>query len=229
MQDINQGNFADDSRLLNTDGSNTYRMWHDAHTVLLNTLTTTTIPPRRENVGVNVNVFGFINEGVFNPPIVEFRNTTNFNLFDRFSLNITRTNFPPDTSVDDMGINKLVIDIDTIITWNNNTWVLDNTITFERNITTGFSSSDITLYSNNVSNHLQNTNYILEILGYYTINSVGSNPFNITSFNNVDTIYFNVKKATLWNGEKTYNINPFTNPNIPIYIISGRTTAIRGT
>lgn len=79
------GNFADDPRLLLTQG-NQFRMWGDSSWVLLTYGQSTTKPLATEQVAVNTSTIALVNKGRFTSPTVEFRNTTDLALFDRYKL-----------------------------------------------------------------------------------------------------------------------------------------------
>lgn len=88
-------------------GEQQYRIWHDSQMILVPKTQSTTKPQQPETVSCNTGVFSTIGQGYFKPPIVEFRNTVDYKLFDRFWLQSFRYDLPNVPHIDwhfDLGI-----------------------------------------------------------------------------------------------------------------------------
>lgn len=99
-----QGKPLDDKRLSlsgTTDaGDQQYRIWSDGQQILVPKGQSITKPLMPENVSANVRAFASIRRGYFRKPTVEFRNTVDFLLFDRYFLQTYRYDLPDDSIVD---------------------------------------------------------------------------------------------------------------------------------
>lgn len=117
LQDFNgQGSPLDDKRLTKSNttdaGAQQYRIWHDGQQILVPKGQSISKPLSSENVSANTGVFGDINKGYFQAPVVEFRNTIDYLLFDRFRLRIIRDELPTDPDIDwpdDLGVHTVLI------------------------------------------------------------------------------------------------------------------------
>ena len=121
------GNPLDDNRLTlsgTTDaGQQQYRIWHDSQQVLVPKGQSTTKPLNSENVQVNTTAQGFIGQGYFSKLMVEFRNTIDAKLFDRFYLKSSRFAMPMDPIIDwldDLDVNTIVVRYTIVFTSNEN-------------------------------------------------------------------------------------------------------------
>jgi len=73
-----------------------YRMWSDSQLLVVPKGYSTTKPLQPEQIQANVNVYGNFEKGFFNPPCVQFKNTTNRLPFDSFCLAVNRPEFTPE-------------------------------------------------------------------------------------------------------------------------------------
>lgn len=117
LQDFNgQGSPLDDKRLTKSGttpaGNQQYRIWHDSQQILVPRGQSVSNPHRNENVQANTGVFSDIRKGYFRRPVVEFRNTIDYLLFDRFFLSTWRDELPTDPDIDwpdDLNINTVLL------------------------------------------------------------------------------------------------------------------------
>lgn len=82
-------------------GEQQYRIWRDSQTILIPKGQSTTLVGQNENVQANTGVFSSISQGYFRYPVVEFRNTIDYKLFDRFYLRTFRdgNELPTDVNI----------------------------------------------------------------------------------------------------------------------------------
>lgn len=68
-----------------------YRLWHDAHNILVPVGQSTTKPLTKELIQCNVRVYGEIHNGFFRKPLVDFTNThVHVERFDKYYLQLWR-------------------------------------------------------------------------------------------------------------------------------------------
>jgi hypothetical protein len=226
----------DDKRLSLSDttdaGQQQYRIWRDSQQILVPRGQSITKPNSQENVQVNTGVFGVIRGGYFNPPIVEFRNTNNYSLFDRFNLSIMRDNLPNDgTEIDFFGLNVLELSAEIDLTYNNNVWLFPVNIRLYREEPNVY-SSDTHFYSTiNQPTHLQDFEYTIQLQGQFLINKQGTNSYLIGKFNNDnDELYLDIKQCSVINGSSEYYYNNVYNPYTPdiVFILTENIKMVRG-
>lgn len=97
-----------DNRLTKTNG-NTHRVWRDSGDVLLAKGQSLTRPLQPEKIGVNTGVHFPVVSGLFRQMVIEFRNRTNFDLFDRFrvSRTILAGDLPDDTVLSSLNAREI--------------------------------------------------------------------------------------------------------------------------
>ena len=85
-----------------------YRMWSDSQLLVVPKGYSTSKPLQSEQIQANVNVYGDFEKGFFNPPCVQFKNTTNRLPFDSFCLAVNRPEFTPKWKSVKMNVNIFI-------------------------------------------------------------------------------------------------------------------------
>ncbi|MCL2311009.1 MAG: hypothetical protein FWC41_00760 [Firmicutes bacterium] len=216
-----RGKPLDDTRLILSDttdaGAQQYRIWRDAQQVLVPSGQSTTLKNQSENINMNTGVFGEIRKGYFNKPIVEFRNTSNYLLFDRFNLSIHREELPNDgTEIDIFGLNIIKLHIVLKVEFNGFIWNFPLDIRFYKESKNIFFSDTHFYTTANQPYHLQDFDYIIQFQGQFIINKQLSNSYLIDLFNsNNDNLYLDIPQCSIISGASEYIYNKSFNLNIP--------------
>lgn len=230
------GNPLDDKRLTLSGtteaGKQQYRIWHDGQQIMVPRGQSITKPLSAEIVNANTGVYGDISKGYFRRPIVEFRNTNDYKLFDRFSIKIWRNDLPiEDTDIDynlDLMLSEIMVKYDTVFT------IADMGIDGSDSGVTWFTHSD---GENWFTDKLHFTQYNLEHVegDYYlccnpTIEQTGAGQSFASGKSlqelNLDITVF-VSKATIVNGNSKMDVE-LKNPTHPVTLKSFNIEIIGG-
>lgn len=211
-----------------TAGEQQYRMWHDSQQILVPRGQSISKPYSSENVSTNVGVFGNIKKGFFQSPIVEFRNTIDYKLFDRFKLSIFREEFPTDPNIDLETLGFSLIDIRFMlnIDWYTYHWEIPKLVTLIKVDTNIFQSADsyqITTYTPFYSQGL--IEYEMEISTYFNIDMNETNEIGNLPFGN-HKLYMGLQNLKIKRGSSEYIYNQIFNKNIPNIIFSANNIEI---
>lgn len=216
-----EGHPLDDKRLTlsNTTsaGAQQYRIWSDGQSILVPKTQSITKPLMTENVEVNTRVFGSIDKGYFQHPIVEFRNTFDNKLFDRFNLSIYRDEFPddPDTDLETLGIRSLDVQFTLVIDWYTYHWEIPKTVTFVRvepNIYQTADAYSITTYT--PYNGQGTTEYNIEISSFFNIGLAETALLGVLPFGSHE-LHMGMQNCRINRGSSEYLYNPYFNPTLP--------------
>lgn len=231
-----QGRPLDDKRLTGAGtteaGLQQYRIWHDAQQILVPKGQSITKPLMPENVGVNTRVHGSINGGYFQSPVVEFRNTNDGLLFDRFHLSTWRDEFPtdPDTDIDLLGVYLLDMSFNLAINFNGFQWDIPKYVTFIRTGENQFQTPDaysITTYTPYSSQGSQE--YNIEMLAYFNIDIVETHELGELQLGG-HKLHMGLQNCRINRGSSEYLYNRIFNPNLlpPITFTATNITLLRG-
>jgi len=234
MIDFAQGGKPlDDKRFINSGKNDKlvqYRMWADSFTGLIPKGQSISKPLNSENVQVNLKAFGEINKGFFNPPTVEFRNTENGKLFDRFSISIMRDYFPDDEdlTLEEMGIK--IVELEFIIN------VVFEGVLWQHEMHTLFLRRGENIYQSMTQFFTTDTIYSSQGLLPFSIDFWTDFNLNISGTHNLGTLILgntsldmSLKKALINRGSSEYLYNPiFNNSLSPIEFFATDIRIVRG-
>lgn len=216
-----QGQPLDDKRLTLSGtteaGEQQYRIWNDGQQILVPKGQSITKPLMPETVGVNTKVHGGIRKGYFQSPIVEFRNTDERLLFDRFKLSVYRDELPtdPDTDLETLGFYLLDMQFTLVINWYTFQWEIPKSVSFIKVGTNLFQTPDayqITTYTPYSSQGLQE--YNMEISTYFNIDIAETAELGQLPFGG-HTLHMGLQNLRINRGSSEYLFNPLFNPNLP--------------
>lgn len=216
-----EGKPLDDKRLTLSGttpaGKQSYRIWHDGQQILVPRGQSITKPKSPENVAANTMVFGDINKGYFQSPVVEFRNTTDFKLFDRFKLSIYRDELPddPDTDLETLGFYLLDMQFTLVINWHTYQWEIPKSVTFIKVGTNLFQTVDaysITTYTPYSSQGLQE--YNMEINTFFNIDIAETAELGELPFGG-HKLHMGLQNLRINRGSSEYLYNPLFNRTLP--------------
>lgn len=215
-----QGKPLDDKRLTLSGttkaGEQQYRIWRDSQQILVPKGQSITKPYATENVQANTGVFGDIRKGYFQSPTVEFRNTQDYNLFDRFRLSSYRDEFPtdPDIDLETMGIYLLDMELTLVINFNGYQWEIQKDISLLRkspNVYQTYDAYHITTYT--PYNNQGIREYSIEFFSYFNIGLSETHILGDIGFGG-HTLYMGLQNCIINRGASQYLYTPIFNPNI---------------
>ena len=216
-----QGKPLDDKRLTGAGtteaGLQQYRIWHDAQQILVPKGQSITKPLMPENVGVNTRVHGSINKGYFQSPVVEFRNTNDGLLFDRFNLSVYRDEFPddPDTDLETLGFYLIDLQFTLVIKWHTYEWNIPKNVTMVKVGTNLFQTPDtyqITTYTPFSSQGLQE--YNMELSTFFNVGIAETGELGVLPFGG-HILHMGLQNLRINRGSSEYLFTQLFNPNIP--------------
>lgn len=216
-----QGLPLDDDRLTLSGtteaGEQQYRIWHDSQQVLVPKGQSTTKPLQPENVQVNTSVFAGIRRGYFQAPIVEFRNTVDYELFDRFKLATFRDYIPvdPDLTLETLGFQLIDLSFTLNIQWHTYQWAIPKMITLVRVGENLFQTADaysITTYTPYSS---QGTlEYNMEMHSYFNIGIAETALLGTLQIGGHE-LHMGLQNLRINRGSSEYLFNPIFNKTLP--------------
>ena len=217
------GQPLDDNRLTLADttpaGQQYYRIWHDGQQILVPAGQSTTRPHVNENVSANTRVHGGIREGWFQSPIVEFRNTTNERLFDRFNLTVWRDIENNGTELDlfDLSIFEMRFILHT--EFEGLIWEWPMQIRFYREEPNIY-ISDTHFYTTHWEPHMLEHSpvhpFTIQLQIEFLINKMRRASIDLGTFNSDnDQLFMDVRQARIQQGASEYLFERTMNENIP--------------
>ena len=222
-----------DRRLTKSDttpaGAQQYRILRDSQMILVPRGQSITKPHANENVSVNFGIHGSIREGWFQAPVAEFRNTTNYDLFDRFNLTVRRDEILDDGTELDLYDTSLFEVLTVLqVEFEDYVWIIPQQIRMYRAMPNVYFSDNHFYTTANQVIHMGEQEFTLEFDGKYYINHRGYNSYHVGDFNSDnDSLYFEVNKMRIRSGASEYIYNhDFYNLNIPEIKITGYDTII---
>lgn len=216
-----QGLPLDDKRLTLSGttqaGRQQYRIWRDSQQILVPRGQSITKPHSPENVQANVGVFGSIEKGYFQNPIVEFRNTNDYNLFDRFQLVSFRDEFPddPDTPIDTFGFYMIDISFILIINFNGYQWDIPMQLPLVRTGDNIYITSDAYNIATYGNYSLQGgIEYELEFNTFFHLTTIGTHNLGVLNLGS-HLLSMTLQTLRVNRGSSAYLYNPTFNPTLP--------------
>lgn len=198
-------------------GEQQYRIWHDSQQILVPRGQSISKPNAPENVQANVGVFAGIRRGYFQAPIVEFRNTTDYLLFDRFTLATFRDYIPvdPDLTLETLGFKMIDLTFVLNINWHTYQWAIPKTITLVRVGENLFRTADaysITTYTPYSS---QGTlEYNMELHSYFNIGIAETGLLGLLQIGDHE-LHMGLQNLRINRGSSEYLFNPTFNKTLP--------------
>lgn len=210
-------------------GEQVYRIWHDGQQILVPRGQSITKPLAPENVGVNTGVFGRIRKGYFQQPIVEFRNTNENRLFDRFMLSTYRDEFPddPDTDLETLGAYIVDLQFTLVIDFNGYHWEIPKTIILYRvgeNIYQTADSYNITTYTPYSTQGVQE--YNIEMAAYFNIDIAETHALGELPFGG-HILHMGLQNCRINRGSSEYLYNQIFNRNLPNITFSATEISVK--
>lgn len=222
IDDFNGGGKPLDDKRLTLSGTTEagqqqYRMWHDSQQILVPRGQSITKPLMPENVQANVGVFGSIKKGYFQSPVVEFRNTIDYKLFDRFNMSTYRDYFPddPDTELDTLGFYLIDLNFTLVVEWYTFAWEIPKNITLikiDKNIFQTPNAHLITTYTPYDAQGGQE--YNVEFSCFFNIGLSENFDLGILPFGN-HILSLGLQNCKINRGSSEYLYNPTFNPSLP--------------
>lgn len=216
-----QGSPLDDKRLSlsgTTDaGEQQYRIWRDSQQILVPRGQSISKPNAPENVQANTGVFAGIKKGYFQSPIVEFRNTNDYRLFDRFKLTTYRDDFPidEDTDLETLGMYLLNLEFTLVINFHEYQWEIPKSVSLVRigeNLYRTDDSYQLTTYALYSQQGVQE--YNIEFSTYFTVGVTGTHELGVLQLGN-HILYMQLQNCRVNRGSSEYLFNNIFNKTLP--------------
>jgi len=177
---------------------------------------------QNENIDINFGIYGDVREGRFQRPIAEFRNTENYDLFDRFNFVVMRDYIENDgTQLDLYDHSILILKCEILIEFSDQFWNKNFTIKMYKESPNQYYSNTIFISTDNQVTEFPENEFTLEIHGNFLINMTRNCTFSLGKFNSSnDELLLDIKKCIIKNGSSEYYYNDILNSNIPKLNIS---------
>lgn len=212
-------------------GEQQYRIWRDSQQILVPRGQSITKPNAPENVQANTGVFAGIRKGYFQSPIVEFRNTHDYKLFDRFNISTFRDEFPtdPDTDLETLDVYTIDITFNLIVQWYTYQWEINKSITMYKagtNLYTTPTPYHITTYTPFSDQAIQE--YNIEFSTFFNIGIFETHEIGVLQLGN-HKLYMGLQNCRINRGSSEYLFNSIFNPTLPdISFIANDIQIVRG-